>query len=99
MDEVASTFYGDEQVTAIISLKIDSKEVEKAAIETAKFEEVIDVFLVTGDSDMIIKVKLNNYQHLKEFVTHQLPTVTGIRESKTLVVVSAYKENGVKKTP
>ncbi|MGC8581423.1 MAG: Lrp/AsnC family transcriptional regulator [Thermoplasmata archaeon] len=97
MDDVVSSFYGDDQVTAIITIKVDSKEVEKAAMELSKLNEIQDVFLVAGDTDIVIKTKFDNYQHLKEFVTRLLPPVVGLRESKTMIVVSTYKENGVRK--
>jgi Lrp/AsnC family leucine-responsive transcriptional regulator len=64
------------------------------ASETAKFTEVEDVFLVTGDTDIFLKVRFSNYGELKEFVLRRLPEVKGIRESKTLLVVTAYKEAG-----
>jgi hypothetical protein len=39
-------------------------------------------------------VRFPHYEELKDFVLHRLPAVRGIRETKTLLVVTAYKEAG-----
>jgi Lrp/AsnC family transcriptional regulator, leucine-responsive regulatory protein len=86
--------YGEETVTALIALKVETQEADTVASEVARFPEVQDVFLVTGDTDIFLKVRFPQYDELKEFVLHRLPGVRGIRESKTLLVVTAYKEGG-----
>lgn len=86
--------WGDEHVVALIALKVETTEADNVAQETARFSEVEDVFLVTGDTDIFLKVRFPHYEELKEFVLHRLPGVKGIRETKTLLVVTAYKEGG-----
>ena len=86
--------WGDEHVVALIALKVETSEADTVAAEVAKFPEVEDVFLVTGDTDIFLKVRFPHYEELKEFVLHRLPSVRGIRETKTLLVVTAYKEGG-----
>jgi Lrp/AsnC family transcriptional regulator, leucine-responsive regulatory protein len=86
--------YGEDAVTALIALKVETSEADNVASEVSRFPEVQDVFLVTGDTDIFLKVRFPQYDELKEFVLHRLPGVRGIRESKTLLVVTAYKEGG-----
>ncbi len=86
--------WGDEHVVALIALKVETAEADSVATEVSKFAEVEDVFLVTGDTDIFLKVRFPHYDELKEFVLHRLPGVKGIRETKTLLVVTAYKEAG-----
>ena len=86
--------WGDEHVVALIALKVETAEADSVAGEVAKFPEVEDVFLVTGDTDIFLKVRFPHYDELKEFVLRRLPAVRGIRETKTLLVVTAYKEAG-----
>jgi Lrp/AsnC family transcriptional regulator, leucine-responsive regulatory protein len=86
--------WGEDTVVALVALKVETSEADHVASEAAKFPEVEDVFLVTGDTDIMLKVRFSNYHELKEFVVHRLPEVKGIRESKTLLVVTAYKEAG-----
>jgi len=86
--------WGDEHVVALIALKVETAEADTVAGEVARFSEVEDVFLVTGDTDIFLKVRFPHYVELKDFVLHRLPSVKGIRETKTLLVVTAYKEGG-----
>jgi len=86
--------WGDEHVVALIALKVETSEADNVASEVSRFTEVEDVFLVTGDTDIFLKVRFPHYEELKEFVLHRLPSVKGIRETKTLLVVTAYKESG-----
>jgi Lrp/AsnC family transcriptional regulator, leucine-responsive regulatory protein len=86
--------WGDEHVIALVALKVETAEADTVASEVARFTEVDDVFLVTGDTDIFLKVRFPHYAELKEFVLHRLPGVKGIRETKTLLVVTAYKEAG-----
>ena len=91
--------WGDEHVVALIALKVETAEADVVATEVAKFGEVEDVFLVTGDTDIFLKVRFPHYEELKDFVLHRLPAVRGIRETKTLLVVTAYKESGEARSP
>jgi Lrp/AsnC family transcriptional regulator, leucine-responsive regulatory protein len=86
--------WGEEHVVALIALKVETAEADTVASEVARFPEVDDVFLVTGDTDIFLKVRFPHYVELKDFVLHRLPSVKGIRETKTLLVVTAYKEAG-----
>ena len=96
-DSVISTYYGDEQVVAIITVKVDTKLADKTAQEIADFDSVDDLFMVTGDTDLMIKARFGNYKELKQFVVNGLGRLEGIKETRTLMVVSTYKEKGVKK--
>jgi Lrp/AsnC family transcriptional regulator, leucine-responsive regulatory protein len=91
--------WGDENVVALIALKVETAEADTVAGEVAKFTEVEDVFLVTGDTDIFLKIRFPHYSELKDFVLHRLPGVKGIRETKTLLVVTSYKEGGETHNP
>ena len=77
-----------------MALKVETAEADNVAAEVSRFAEVEDVYLVTGDTDIFLKVRFPNYDELKEFVLHRLPMVRGIRETRTLLVVTAYKDGG-----
>jgi Lrp/AsnC family transcriptional regulator, leucine-responsive regulatory protein len=99
VESAYTKMWGDEQVVALIAMKVETSEADNVATEAARFPEVEDVFLVTGDTDIFLKVRFPQYDELKEFVLHRLPGVKGIRETKTLLVVTAYKEGGETRRP
>ena len=97
MDTALHALYGDDTVLAVITLKVDTKEADRIAREIAGFDVVQDVFLVTGDTDIVAKARFKNYKGLKEFVLGSLAPIPGIKDTKTLMVVTAYKEAGARK--
>lgn len=97
-DTVMSNYYGDDQVTSLINLKIDTKEADAIAERISEYEVVEDVFLVTGDTDIIAKVKFQNYNQLKRFLVEKIANIQGIKEIKTMMVVMTFKERGELKT-
>jgi Lrp/AsnC family leucine-responsive transcriptional regulator len=96
-DTVISSYYGDDVVVAVITVKVDTKEADKLAAEMTDFDCIEDVFLVTGDTDIVAKARFSNYRDLKDFVVGNLGKLGGVKETKTLMVVTTYKERGIKK--
>jgi len=96
-DTILAHYYGDEGVTALITLKVDTKNVELLATEISKHEDVEDVFLVTGDIDIIAKAHFKNYDSCNEFILNSVRSLSGVKDTKTLMVVTTYKERGAKK--
>lgn len=94
IEQVMSSFYGDEAVTAIVQLKVDTKEADSIAMKVAKNDAIFDVFMVTGDADIVVKAKFKNYSHVKKFLVDTLGNIPGVKETKTMMVVTAFKENG-----
>jgi Lrp/AsnC family leucine-responsive transcriptional regulator len=93
-ERILSTYYGENQVVAMMMLKIDTKEAENIAKQVSKFEIVEELFMVTGDVDIILKARFPNYKALKSFVLDSLAPINGIKETKTMMVVTPFKENG-----
>ncbi|UCE74064.1 MAG: Lrp/AsnC family transcriptional regulator [Methanomassiliicoccales archaeon] len=93
-DKILAHYYGDEGVTALITLKADTQNVETLAAEISKHNDVEDVFLVTGDIDIIIKGHFQNYDTCNEFVLNSIRQLEGVKDTKTLMVVTTYKERG-----
>lgn len=96
-DKILADYYGDEGVTALITLKVDTQNVESLASRISKHEDVEDVFLVTGDIDIIVKGHFKNYESCNDFVLKSIRSLDGVKDSKTLMVVATYKERGTQK--
>lgn len=94
MDQYISSYYGEDQVSAVITIKVDTKEADKVATKISEFDIIEDVFLVTGDTDIIARARFSNYKGLKDFVVESLAPIRGIKETNTLMVVTIYKEGG-----
>ena len=88
-----SQYYGDDKVTAIITLRVDTKEVDHVARQVCEDPGVRDVYLVTGDTDLVLKATFSNYQEFKEFVVGKVGGIKGVIDTSTGMVVTKYKEN------
>ncbi len=88
-----SQYYGDDNVTAIITLRVDTKEVDQVARTVSQDPAVRDLYLVTGDTDLVMKATFKNYQEFKEFVVGTLGSIKGVIDTSTGMVVTKYKEN------
>jgi DNA-binding Lrp family transcriptional regulator len=93
-EEVISTYYGDEQVAALVTFKIDTKGSDSVAQKIATFDHIEDVFLVTGDTDIIAKARFPSYAALKKFIVDDVAGIDGVKETKTFMVVTTFKEKG-----
>jgi len=49
---------------------------------------------VTGDTDIIAKVKFQSYDQLKKFLINSISSIDGVKDIKTLMVVTTFKERG-----
>lgn len=93
-EKVITRYYGDDAVKSIIQLKVETKEADTVAEKIAQLPEIEDLFLVTGDTDLIAKAGFENYAALKNFIVERLSKIDGVRDTKTLMVVSTFKERG-----
>ncbi len=93
-DTVMSSYFGDEQVTALINLKVETKDADIIAEAIAEHDAVDDVYLVTGDTDIVAVVKFDTYGQLKRFLMDTVTSIPGVKESKTFMVVTTFKKGG-----
>lgn len=62
------------------------------AEQIAKFPEVQEVHIITGDWDLLIKVKAENVDSVGKFVVDKLRLVKGIEKTLTCMVFGTQKE-------
>ena len=93
-EDVISSYYDDIQVKALIGLKVDTQRAEEIARTLMKTPQVLDVYLVTGETDIITKTNFKTYSDLKKFIISVVGPIEGVKETQTLMVVTTFKENG-----
>lgn len=68
---------------------LDQRQIAR---EVARFPEVQEVHIITGDWDLLIKVKAENVAAIGNFVVDKLRTVKGIEKTLTCMVFDTVKE-------
>jgi len=85
---------GKDPVRTIILLKVNQARKNELAEILIRMETVEDVLQITGDADLIVKTLFPNYPEMKKFVSETLGTLPGIKEQKTFMGVTIFKEHG-----
>ena len=85
-------YYDNRIVTALIGIEADINNVEKIGKLIGEKKNVEEVFIVTGDYDIIIKVRFPDYMSLEKFIVNELNSIEGIKKSKTMMVLSIIKD-------
>lgn len=99
VEELTATmgkYYGARIVTAIVGIETDVNKVETVAAQIVKYQNVEDIFVVTGDYDIILKVRFPDYEEFQNFLVHDLGKIDGIKRTRTMMVLTIKKEMGQK---
>lgn len=82
-------------ICAYIHITVDYKllkEIKMSQHELAKklkqFEFVEEAAMVTGGTDIIIKIRVKDIDELDDFVTKKLRNINGIEKTQTMVVLN-----------
>ncbi|MEI6416238.1 MAG: Lrp/AsnC family transcriptional regulator [Verrucomicrobiota bacterium] len=85
-------------VTAVIEVKVTPERqggFDRTAQQIARFEEVENVYLMSGGYDVLVMVNGQSLRDVANFVTNKLSTMDGIQSCTTRFRLKTYKENGI----
>ena len=88
---------GDEQVSAIIEVKIAPQRdvgFDAIAERIYRFPQARSVYLLSGTYDLLVVVTGKTMHEVAEFVTKKLAPIEGINETTTHFMLKRYKEDG-----
>lgn len=85
-------------VTAVIEVKITPEReggFDRIANRIARFEEVENVYLMSGGYDLLVMVEGKSLRKVASFVTNKLSTIEAVQSCATRFRLKTYKENGI----
>lgn len=77
-------------ITTIVLIQADPKRIPDTARAIAGIDGVQEVYSVSGEWDLVVIVKVANYEQIAEVVTERFPEVEGILRTQTLTAFRAY---------
>jgi anthranilate phosphoribosyltransferase len=80
-----------ELVRALVLMNIERGQVPKTAKQLAEMDEVVDVYSVAGDWDLVAIVQAGEYERVAEVVTEKLQSVETVLRTTTLMAFRSYK--------
>ena len=84
--------------TVLIEVTLDRHDdtvLETFGRQMAEMPEVMEVWLVTGEYDYLIKVAVNGTRGYEEFLRKRLYAVPGIRHSRSCFALRCIKQGGI----
>ena len=79
-------------ITTIVLVNAEPRLIPKAAAALAGIAGVTDVYSVSGEWDLVVIVKVKQYEDIAKIVTEQFPEVPGLVKTTTLTAFRAYSK-------
>ena len=81
-------------VRAILHVFVEPGKIEDVGEALTRIPEIIDVYEVTGEYDLIATAKANDLHRLRSLISERLMKMHGVKAVTTSVVLHTYKLNG-----
>ncbi len=92
-------------ITAFVEVFIEQPRFEREFLERVlALDEVQECHHITGEFSLLLKVRVRDMNELRDLLLHQFNAMEGVRQTRTIMVLSTVKEEsyvptGVKGTP
>ena len=86
------------EVEALIEVRVTPQRdhgFDAIAEQIYRFEDVRNVYLMSGGYDLLVMLKASNLKKLALFVAEKLSTIEGVLSTATHFVLKRYKNEGV----
>lgn len=82
-------------ITAFVEVFIEQPAHEAAFIARVRaLDEVQECHHITGEFSLLLKVRVRDMDALRDLLLHQLNSMDGVRQTRTVMVLSTEKEEG-----
>lgn len=78
-------------VTAIVLMNTARGQTARIAREVGQIPDVTEVLSTAGAYDLVVKVQVQEYEHMAEVITERLQGIEGILDTETLMGFHTYK--------
>ncbi|MDF1537564.1 MAG: Lrp/AsnC family transcriptional regulator [Candidatus Thorarchaeota archaeon] len=79
------------QISAIVRVKAQMKQVSAIAEKVKEYDEVIEAYFLDGACGVMLKVTVDGLAELKSFLENRLGRVPGVGEVETCIVLETVK--------
>jgi DNA-binding Lrp family transcriptional regulator len=86
-------------ITTIIIIQTESEKHESVKEELSKLNEVSEVYSVSGEYDILIKVWVRNIEELNKLMNTKIRSIDGVEDLTEMIVMERVKEEMVPLIP
>lgn len=83
-------------VIAVIIIQTETEKHENVEIELPKLKQVSQVYSISGEYDILIKIGASDLEELNDIINSQIRTIDGIEELRELIVMERLKDEPLK---
>jgi DNA-binding Lrp family transcriptional regulator len=81
-------------VKAFLNIFVESKELDRVTEALVKLPEVIDVYEVTGEYDLVTLVTTETISSFRDFLKNKVLKIDGVRSTVTAMIIYTHKREG-----
>lgn len=78
-------------ITALVLFKVEKGMVPGLATQLGAIDEVVEVFSITGEYDLMAKIQVREYEHLSDIVTEKIQNTEGVVSTRTMMAFKTYR--------
>lgn len=80
-------------ITVILNVVVQSQQLEKVTTALGKLTEVVDLFEVTGEYDLVAIIQTESIAEFRK-LTHKILRIEGIKGTNSMIIIHTLKRNG-----
>jgi DNA-binding Lrp family transcriptional regulator len=80
-------------ITTIVLVKAEPRLIPQCARKLAGIEGVTEVYSVSGEWDLVVLVRVPQYEDIAKIVTERFPEVPGLQRTTTLTAFRTYSKD------
>ncbi len=84
-------------ITAIVQVQAERGKVQELAQALLEIPEVTEVYSVTGDFDLVVILRVKEYETIAEVVPARLQRLEGIVRTTTLMAFQCYSRHDLER--
>jgi len=81
-------------VRVFLNLFVESKEIDHVTESLVKLPEVVDVYEVTGEYDIVVTLKVSDILGFRELLKNKVLKIAGVKSTVSSVVLYTHKHEG-----
>jgi len=81
------------EITSIIIIQTESERHELVKEELSRLKEVSEVYSVSGEYDILIKVWVKSIENLNQLINSKIRSIDGVEDLTEMIVMERVKED------
>ncbi len=81
-----------EGLTALVAFRVDDTDLQELASKLAELEEVRSVFLTTGESNLLLRLVLNDARELQDFISYRTREFGNMQVVSSQIITKTTKD-------